>query len=579
MVLSSSPVSSVDDDCGQLPFYSILSLHCRSHDGQLLRIEGRHSQVVARHWPIIFEHLKSSEATLTRLTSQAVVETRSFDLTSEEFVREVGPPQDHVTIRSREVYQDASGYFVGLLCVCTDESSNSAFREWIETFIVSYTSLKPPGQLKGLQAPNRRNRRNGWHRRWSTARIRNKPTKGRSDESSARDCASVAEHITRLFERMLRNVACQDEWHITGRAHFFRLVLDFVSRNEACQMVLPAFPCKSPNRIKVANSDPDMAEQIALETLRDFVRAVRKIYNPGATICIIHDGHLLSSCIGVDDEDISKYEASLWDLYRSVAGSPEDRDAVKFATLTDLFFPPGRPDDLRKTLDEAWLDDPGILIHPLPTELSPEAEVARKLVMASCSIGRARLRSLIKEQDAATLRTYRGLSRFMLKDLPTTAKPQSTSQRKKTAATVAAEMMARNQAYSNLVELLFPDYVRLSIHAHNNRGPKFGVRLFPRDRVRPVDSLLLDDRSEPNPVYEFQIPTPWHNSIVMVVGDDVAYLTRADVARQALEGNLFSGGWVAGDDASGRGGGYFLLREKDIRVISFILQVLESELI
>lgn len=38
-------------------------------------------------------------------------------------------------------------------------------------------------------------------------------------------------------------------------------------------------------------------------------------------------------------------------------------------------------------------------------------------------------------------------------------------------------MIKRNDAYSNLVELMFPFHLRFSIHAHNNAGPKFGISL------------------------------------------------------------------------------------------------------
>ncbi|KAJ2970619.1 hypothetical protein NUW58_g9637 [Xylaria curta] len=411
MASSLLPSSKINDNCDSTPFYSILGLYCRSPYGQLLSTEGRFSQLMRRHWSTIFEQLILSNITSTRLSSTVVVETRSFDLASEDFARQVSfSSQHHVALKSREVYRVASRCYVGLLCHRSHQFSDSAFREWIETFLVTHTTLKPPAVPKELKIPVRRDYGKGWQRIiWGSIRARKKTLERRSEELVTRDCESIAEEITFVFESMLRNIAPRDEWDMVGRAHFHRLVVNFVSRNEACQMVLPAFPCKSPNKDKVGGSDPDMAEHIALETLRNFVRAVRKIYKPGATIWIIHDGHLLSSCIGVGDDVISEYETRLAELYRSIANSPEDRDSVKFISLSDLFFPPGAHDGMRKTLDEAWLDDPRILIHPLPhTKLLPEAELARKLVMASCGINRAHLRTLIKEQDAATLRTYRG---------------------------------------------------------------------------------------------------------------------------------------------------------------------------
>ncbi len=52
----------------------------------------------------------------------------------------------------------------------------------------------------------------------------------------------------------------------------------------------------------------------------------------------------------------------------------------------------------------------------------------------------------------------------------------SKSQRRKHAANVAKKMVGRNEAYSNLVEDLFPFEIRLSIHPHSN-VKKFGFNL------------------------------------------------------------------------------------------------------
>ena len=150
----------------------------------------------------------------------------------------------------------------------------------------------------------------------------------------------------------------------------------------------------------------------------------------------------------------------------------------------------------------------------------------------------------VAEPDALGL--YRGQTRFMLEDLADvpSVKSMSGKQKKKTAALVAEEMISRNQGYSNLVELLLPNYVRLSIHAHNNKGPKFAIRLLPKHMVRPIDDL--ENRLEPVAAYEFQIPTPWHNCMIKVEGDEFVYLARSAVARKALASSKYTGSWVNG---------------------------------
>lgn len=62
-------------------------------------------------------------------------------------------------------------------------------------------------------------------------------------------------------------------------------------------------------------------------------------------------------------------------------------------------------------------------------------------------------------------------------------------------------MIVRNQSFSQFVSSCYPDAIRLSIHAHNNAGPKYAVR------------LLTD------------VPycaTPWHNVVVRLLdGTDI----------------------------------------------------------
>ncbi|KAI0975713.1 Pyoverdine/dityrosine biosynthesis protein-domain-containing protein [Xylaria arbuscula] len=553
-------------NCGSSPFHCILGLFCRSRDGQLLNAEGREADAITRHWSTIFERLKVSKTTFKTLPSGLLVETNCFDIASN--ILGSAPGQGDDGVRVREIYRDTYKSYVGLVTRDLQDGPGEPLLEWIETLFISTTTLKPR-IIEELPAFTHQSYKLTAGRIWKWIRtlfVSKAVTGPRPSQkmkaSVRRNNEAITEKITALFEVMLRNAVVEDEWDNSGRNYFRRRVRDFVNRNEPCQMVLPAFPCKSPNDAKVGGSRPDMAERIALETLRAFVESVENIYAPGATIWIIHDGHLLSSCIGVDDVAITEYESNLQKLYRSIFDSPADRQAIKFCGLSDLFF--SEPDNL-KAFDTSWALDPELVYNPVQTQLSESAELARKLVMASCSIDRSHLRKLILAQDATVLKTYRGLSRFMLQDLEGPLfKGQSVSRKKKTASNVAAEMMVRNQAYSNLLELLFPNYIRLSIHAHNNRGPKFGIRLFPRNKVRAIDDI--DCRYKRVPIYDFQIPTPWHNSIVKVEGDEIAYLTKASAARQAIADGRYTGKWL--DDQ-----GYFLLRGVAVDGLIWIVEV------
>ena len=227
--------------------------------------------------------------------------------------------------------------------------------------------------------------------------------------------------------------------------------------------------------------------------------------------------------------------------------------AIKFKGLKNIF---AAESDGFQGLQKLLLNSHQ-MPHPVKTKLTGEAELCRKLMLGIGGPDRAHIRQLIEKQEPDALGLYRGQTRFMLEDLADipSFKSLSGKQKKKTAALVAEEMMSRNQAYSNLTELLLPNYVRLSIHAHNNAGPKFAIRLLPTNMVRAIDSL--ETRLDPNPVYEYQLPTPWHNCMIKVEGDEFMYLAKAQVARKALKSRDFDGTWVDGPDGS-----YFSLKRR-----------------
>jgi pyoverdine/dityrosine biosynthesis protein Dit1 len=251
--------------------------------------------------------------------------------------------------------------------------------------------------------------------------------------------------------------------------------------------------------------------------------------------------------VGVDDPMIDQYDAQLAEVYKRkypVEDGPVP--AIQFKGLKDIFML--NPHTLNG-LESTWLDSV-VLPHPVSTEINHDSEICRGLMLGVAEADRDYIRQCIVDEEPHALQLYRGQTRFMLEDLAMlpSVKNLSNKQKKKTAANVAQEMMSRNQAYSNLTELLLPNYVRLSIHAHPNKGPKFAVRLLPKNMVRPIQ--CLETRHEPVPAYEFQIPTPWHNTIIKVEGDDLLYLARADVAKAAMSGPDFEGMWVNGPNGA-----------------------------
>jgi pyoverdine/dityrosine biosynthesis protein Dit1 len=264
---------------------------------------------------------------------------------------------------------------------------------------------------------------------------------------------------------------------------------------------------------------------------------------------------MLTELVGVDDKMIDTYDEALVEIYKKKYPVEEGPvPAIKFKGLKHIFME--KPSTLAG-LKESWLK--GVeMPHPVKTEIDNDVENCRKLMLAVGGASRKFIRQCITEQEEHAISLYRGQTRFMLEDLADVpaVKALSNKQKKKTAALVAEEMMSRNQGYSNLTELLLTNYVRLSIHAHDNSGPKFAVRLLPKTMVRPIQDL--EKRHEPVAAYEFQLPTPWHNTIIKVEGDEYLYLARSEIAKKALAGTDYEGSWV--EDAPE--GAHFLLTRK-----------------
>lgn len=255
---------------------------------------------------------------------------------------------------------------------------------------------------------------------------------------------------------------------------------------------------------------------------------------------------------------IDTYDACMAEIYNQrFPGQNAPVPAMDFKGLKNIFNADSEGfQSLKKVAGKSHK-----MPHPVKTKMTGDAELCRELMLGIGGADRAYIRSLIEQQEPETLSLYRGQTRFMLEDLADapSVKSMSGKQKKKTAALVAEEMISRNQGYSNLVELLLPNYVRLSIHAHNNKGPKFAIRLLPKHMVRPIDDL--ENRLEPVAAYEFQIPTPWHNCMIKVEGDEFVYLARSAVARKALASSKYTGSWINGPDGS-----YFQLKRAAGRV-------------
>ncbi|EGV66439.1 hypothetical protein CANTEDRAFT_100455 [Yamadazyma tenuis ATCC 10573] len=340
--------------------------------------------------------------------------------------------------------------------------------------------------------------------------------------------------IVELFETMLKNTAAKDKWEEEGESYFKTKVDFYTSKGLKIEAVLPAFPCKSSNPDKVSGYMPDKGEEMALRTLCDFASAVKKVYPPGILIWIVSDGHVFSDCIGVDDLTVNAFGFSLKELYHRINTSGEEM--IRFCSLIDLFNLHNKPVD-EEILDEIHLS------HHIATEIDPTSENCRKILMKSCDTDWGQLKEDINTPNHPRLFLFRGFSKFMEEDLKQhpTIIAASKKKSKKIVAKIAFEMIKRNDAYSNLMELIFPMHLRFSIHAHTNSGPKYGIKLLSNKHCRVINSL--EECSSPNYDDLLHIPTPWHNTVLKIEGDSMYYVTKTNNIMKAIQEGTYTGGW------------------------------------
>ncbi|CAH6722115.1 spore wall maturation protein Dit1p [[Candida] jaroonii] len=238
---------------------------------------------------------------------------------------------------------------------------------------------------------------------------------------------------------------------------------------------------------------------------------------------------------GKEGEDQASIEINIQKLKLN-AKHDETDDMIRFASLTDIF---SIHDTYVKVPDLSDIQVP----HHVETEIDYESEICRKLLTASCDTDSGQLKNDVNTPNHPRLALYRGFAKFMEEDLAThpTILKSSKKKHKKIVSKVAFEMIKRNDAYSNLVELIFPMHLRFSIHAHNNRGPKFGIKLLSSDECKVIKSL--DECISPNYDDLLHIPTPWHNTILQYEGQKNYFITKAHIIYDAFRNGSYSGFW------------------------------------
>ncbi|MBS1961799.1 MAG: isocyanide synthase family protein [Bdellovibrionales bacterium] len=250
--------------------------------------------------------------------------------------------------------------------------------------------------------------------------------------------------------------------------------------------VLPAFPGKSPNPAKVLGTLPDMAERRALEFLQHLCDRLRDLYAPGARVILCSDGRVFSDAVGMRDADVTAYQD---ELSRMIAGS-------NLASISTF------------NLDELY---DGVSFDGMRERLMEQHGDSLDALRSAVGRGGKSPDATIEEKECHRL--YLGITRFLVEDATFPGQTRSRTALQKEARVRAYEVIARSRAWGDLVELRFPNAVRLSIHPQGCGDRKLGIRL-----IEPDHWL-----------------TPWHGVAAEVDGRFIL-LKRAEA--EALGGRL-----------------------------------------
>lgn len=310
------------------------------------------------------------------------------------------------------------------------------------------------------------------------------------DASPAREPAAVAKAILAEVMRFRRFAGSDADCAAADcpkcLAPHLAKVVSAVALGLPVTFVLPAFPGKSPNPAKVLGPLPDMAERRALEFLQHLCDRIREDYAPGARVILCSDGRVFSDAVRMRDADVTAYQD---ELSRMIAEG--NLDSISTFNLDELYD--GMSFDRMR---EQLMDQHGDSLEALRSAVSRGG----------------------KAPDATTdekesHRLYLGITRFLVEDATFPGQTQSRTALQKESRTRAYEVIARSKAWGDLVELRFPNAVRLSIHPQGCGDRKLGIRL-----IEPDHWL-----------------TPWHGVAAEIDG---RYVLMKRAEAEALGGRL-----------------------------------------
>ncbi|KAI1749580.1 Clavaminate synthase-like protein [Xylaria castorea] len=255
-----------------------------------------------------------------------------------------------------------------------------------------------------------------------------------------------------------------------------------LEKNKAIQLVIPAFPFKSPNRTeKVLGALPDEAERVALLHLNGLCLAIKDAAECDAYLTIVSDGITYNDILEVPDQEVWRYGQHLRQL-------AEDSGCqyIRFSRICDLV---GTEHASENLTEEMYLDKVPEFRRLLEANGPADFDVVDAIA-----------------NDLDILKTYRGYRKFLETDL--TRNGRSKSQQGRQIGEVAKAMITRGKAFAAIISSKYSDFVRLSIHPSQDTN-KVSIATLPQDNQA--------------------VATPWHGALVRGLNGSISIAHAATV--------------------------------------------------
>ncbi len=162
-------------------------------------------------------------------------------------------------------------------------------------------------------------------------------------DSAAEFVATIANRLDRLdtvYDRIFDIIRSKryragtaKQTRFDDNKEIFRPIVERqIADGEPLQFVLPSFPFKHNNPVKVGRRSADMAEVLCLSNLYEACLALGHVYEPGARFVIVCDGLVYREMFGITRHEALTYRERV----REMVGQLGYDDAIEIADMEDL---------------------------------------------------------------------------------------------------------------------------------------------------------------------------------------------------------------------------------------------------